>query len=168
MNAAAPSGQAAAGSADALLGAVHWLCRHHGIERSADSLLDGLGVPRPLTPAGACQVLEHAGLQAGRVRRDAGEVLALLLPVLLPLRDGRAAVLLARHVEADGRRIHELLVFDAGGTTPAPQRLDDAALRALHDGDMLLAGPGESLGVRGFSSRSAADAPAESLDGHWF
>ena len=54
MNAAAPSGQAAAGSADALLGAVHWLCRHHGIERSADSLLDGLGVPRPLTPAGAC------------------------------------------------------------------------------------------------------------------
>ncbi|GAB1436873.1 type I secretion system permease/ATPase [Sphaerotilus sulfidivorans] len=168
MNAAAPSGQAAAGSADALLGAVHWLCRHHGIERSADSLLDGLGVPRPLTPAGACQVLEHAGLQAGRVRRDAGEVLALLLPVLLPLRDGRAAVLLARHVEADGRRIHELLIFDAGGTTPAPQRLDDAALRALHDGDMLLAGPGESLGVRGLSSRSAADAPAESLDGHWF
>ena len=66
MNAAALSGQAAAGSADALLGAVHWLCRHHGIERSADSLLDGLGVPRPLTPAGACQVLEHAGLVSRR------------------------------------------------------------------------------------------------------
>ncbi len=168
MNAAAPSGQAAAGSADALLGAVHWLCRHHGIERSAESLLDGLGVPRPLTPAGACQVLEHAGLQAGRVRRDAAEVLALLLPVLLPLRDGRAAVLLARHVGADARLSHELLIFDASGTPPAPQRLDDEALRALHDGDMLLAGPGETHGARGFFSRSAADAPAESLDGHWF
>ncbi|MGR6807340.1 type I secretion system permease/ATPase [Sphaerotilus natans] len=168
MNAAAPSGQAAAGSADVLLGAVHWLCRHHGIERSAESLLDGLGVPRPLTPAGACQVLEHAGLQAGRVRRDAAEVLALLLPVLLPLRDGRAAVLLARHVEADARLSHELLIFDASGAPPAPQRLDDEALRALHDGDMLLAGPGETHGARGFFSRSAADAPAESLDGHWF
>ncbi|MFM2340457.1 MAG: hypothetical protein RLZZ592_110 [Pseudomonadota bacterium] len=168
MNAAAPSGQAAAGSADALLGAVHWLCRHHGIERSAGSLLDGLGVQRPLTPAGACQVLEHAGLQAGRVRRDAAEVLALLLPVLLPLRDGRTAVLLARHVGADARLSHELLIFDASGTTPVPQRLDDEALCALHDGDMLLAGPGESHGSRGLSSRSAADAPAESLDGHWF
>ncbi|NRT58352.1 type I secretion system permease/ATPase [Sphaerotilus uruguayifluvii] len=166
MNAAAPSGQAAAGSADALLDAVQALCRHHGIERSAASLLDGLGLERPLTPAGACRVLEHAGLQAGRVRRDATEVLALLLPVLLPLRDGRAALLTARRVDADGRRMHELRVFDGAAAAPAPLQLDDAGLQALHDGDLLLAGPGDAASVP--SAGRGADAPAEALEVHWF
>ncbi|MFM2342523.1 MAG: hypothetical protein RLZZ592_2176 [Pseudomonadota bacterium] len=168
MTTTASSGQAAAGSADALLGAVHWLCRYHGIERSAESLLDGLGVMRPLTPAGACQVLEHAGLQAGRVSRDAAEVLALLLPVVLPLRDGRAAVLLGRQVEAEARRVHELLIFDGSGMTPALQHLDDAALHALHDGDLLLAGPGDVASILSAAGERGADTPAEALEVHWF
>ena len=62
-----PAGDARAsapGQADPLLEAVLWLCRHHGVMRSEQSLLDGQALDRGLTADQALQVLRQAGFSA--------------------------------------------------------------------------------------------------------
>jgi len=81
---------------DALLQAMVFLTRHHGKERSADSLLDGMPIAGPLGPDQAVRVMQAAGYNAGLMRRDIGDVHALLLPAILLLKNGDACVLVKR------------------------------------------------------------------------
>lgn len=83
-------------SADPMLEAVLWLCRHHGIERSAHSLLNGARPQGPLTPAQAVEVLKSAGFSATLVRRPPGKILGMLMPVVMVLRNGDAVILTKR------------------------------------------------------------------------
>ncbi|MFN8895387.1 MAG: hypothetical protein ACK5Y8_16795, partial [Betaproteobacteria bacterium] len=54
---------------DALAHAIAWLTRHHGRERSPESLLATLPVQRRLAPDPALRALTEAGVGAGEVLR---------------------------------------------------------------------------------------------------
>jgi len=82
--------------ADPLLEAVLWLCRHHGVMRSEQSLLDGKALTGALTPDQALQILRDAGFSATLVKRSPGKILSLLMPVVLLLRNGDACVVTRR------------------------------------------------------------------------
>jgi ATP-binding cassette subfamily C protein LapB len=81
---------------DALLQAMVFLTRHHGKERSADSLLDGMPIAGLLGPDQAVRVMRAAGYNAGLMQRDIRDVHALLLPAILLLKNGDACVLVKR------------------------------------------------------------------------
>jgi len=81
---------------DPLLDALVWLCRHHGVDRSEHSLLNGLALDGPLKPDQAVQVLRQAGFSASLVRRPPSKILSLLMPVVLILRNGDACIVLRR------------------------------------------------------------------------
>jgi ATP-binding cassette subfamily C protein LapB len=81
---------------DALLHSMVYLTRHHGKERSADSLLDGMPIDGLLNPDQAVRVMRAAGYNAGLMQRDIGDIHALLLPAILLLANGDACVLVRR------------------------------------------------------------------------
>jgi ATP-binding cassette subfamily C protein LapB len=82
---------------DALAHALSWLTRHHGRERSPESLLAGMPVQGRLSPELAAHALHEAGFSAGLVQRRVGELNALLLPAVLLLGGGDACIVVARH-----------------------------------------------------------------------
>ncbi len=81
---------------DALLHSMVYLTRHHGNERSPDSMLDGMPVDGLLNPDQAVRVMRAAGYNAGLMQRDIGHIHALLLPAILLLKNGDACVLVRR------------------------------------------------------------------------
>lgn len=81
---------------DALAHACAWLTRHHGRERTAESLLSGLPVEGRLGPDQAVRALREGGYSAGLVQRRIDELHQLLLPAVLLLRDGDACIVVAR------------------------------------------------------------------------
>src|SRR6201996_9658820 len=81
---------------DALLHSMVYLTRHHGKERSPDSLLDGMPIDGLLNPDQAVRVMRAAGYNAGLMQRDIGDIHALLLPAILLLKNGDACVLVRR------------------------------------------------------------------------
>ena len=81
---------------DALLHSMVYLTRHHGKERSADSMLDGMPIDGLLNPDQAVRVMRAAGYNAGLMQRDIGGIHALLLPAILLLKNGDACVLVRR------------------------------------------------------------------------
>ncbi len=81
---------------DALLHSMVYLTRHHGEERSATSLLDGMPIDGLLNPDQAVRVMRAAGYNAGLIQRDIGGIHALLLPAILLLANGDACVLVRR------------------------------------------------------------------------
>src|SRR5437870_4261836 len=81
---------------DALLHSLVFLTRHHGKERSPQSLLDGIPVDGVIGPDQAVRVMRMAGYNAGLIQRRIGDVHALLLPAVLLLRNGDACVLVKR------------------------------------------------------------------------
>lgn len=85
-----------AGSSDALLQALVWLGKHHGRERSAQSLLTGTAVDGAIGPDQAVKVLRDAGYNAGLIQRRIGDIHALLLPAILLLKNGDACIVVAR------------------------------------------------------------------------
>ncbi len=87
---------------DALLHSLVFLTRHHGRERSADSLLDGMPVEGLIDPDQAVRVMRAAGYNAGLMQRGIGEIHALLLPAILLLKNGDACVLVRRLPTAAG------------------------------------------------------------------
>ena len=97
---AAPSnpstGPPPSGIDDALLHSVVWLTRHHGRERSAQSLLADLPLAGPMGPDQAMRVMRDIGFNAGLIQRRIGEIHTLLLPAVLLLRNGDACVLVRR------------------------------------------------------------------------
>jgi len=93
----AEGGGASLPTADPLLEAMMWLCRHHGVERSQASLLNGMNVGEgAMTAAQAVQVLRQAGFSATLVRRPPSKILSLLMPVVLLLRNGDACIVTRR------------------------------------------------------------------------
>ncbi|WP_284617136.1 type I secretion system permease/ATPase [Aquabacterium humicola] len=87
---------------DALAQAIAWLTRHHGRERSVESLLADQPVSGALTPGLALRVLDDAGYNAGVIERRLAELHELLLPAVLLCRDGSALILIRRDA-ASGR-----------------------------------------------------------------
>ncbi|MDO9278459.1 MAG: type I secretion system permease/ATPase [Polaromonas sp.] len=83
-------------ASDPLLEAVLWLCRHHGIDRTANSLLDGARPPGPLTGVAAVEVLKRAGFSSTLVKRSPSKILGLLMPVVMLLKNGDAVILTKR------------------------------------------------------------------------
>ena len=93
-----PSTGPPSGIDDALLHAVIWLSRHHGRERSAQSLLADLPLTGPMGPDQAIRAMREAGFNAGLIQRRISEVHSLLLPAVLLLKNGDACIL-ARRLE---------------------------------------------------------------------
>ncbi len=91
---------------DALAHALSWLTRHHGRERTAESLLAHLPLNGPVGPDQAVRALREAGYNAGLVQRAVGELHAMLLPAVLLLKGGDACIVVARR---------EGPALDAGG-----------------------------------------------------
>ncbi len=81
---------------DALAHALSWLTRHHGRERTAESLLSGLAVSQRIGPDQAVRALREAGFNAALVQRPLAELNALLLPAVLLLQGGDACIVVAR------------------------------------------------------------------------
>jgi ATP-binding cassette subfamily C protein LapB len=92
--AAVPGGDA--GVSDALLQALVWVSKHHGRERSAQSLLTGTAIDGSLGPDQAVKVLRDAGFNAGLIQRRIGDIHSLLLPAILLLKNGDACIVVAR------------------------------------------------------------------------
>ncbi len=88
---------------DALAHAISWLTRHHGKERTPESLLAGMPLAGRLAPDQALAALREAGYSAGLVQRPLAALHALLLPAVLLLKEGDACIVVARHA-ADPRR----------------------------------------------------------------
>ncbi len=88
---------------DALAHAISWLTRHHGKERTPESLLAGQPLAGRLGPDQALVALREAGYSAGLVQRALPDLHHLLLPAVLLLKEGDACIVVARHA-ADPRR----------------------------------------------------------------
>jgi ATP-binding cassette subfamily C protein LapB len=88
---------------DPLAHAASWLTRHHGRERSPESLLAHLGLTQRLAPDQAIAALREAGFSAGLVSRPIAQLHHLLLPAVLLLKGGDACIVVARHATQDGR-----------------------------------------------------------------
>jgi ATP-binding cassette subfamily C protein LapB len=144
---------------DALAHALSWLTRHHGQERSPESLLSGLPVEGRVGPDQALRALRDAGYSAGLVQRRVAELNHLLLPAVLLLREGDACIVVARRddghydIVMPGREHHACIAtaveLEAEYTglalvaTPLPQPTGSHASggdKALHN---LLRGPGQ-------------------------
>src|SRR5882672_11160580 len=78
---------------DALAHAVSWLTRHHGRERTPESLLAGLPVKGRLGPDQAVRALRDADYNAGLVQRKLADLHHLLLPAVLLLNGGDACII---------------------------------------------------------------------------
>ena len=97
-----PGGEGANTDNDALAHAISWLTRHHGKERTPESLLAGQPMAGLLGPDQALQALRAAGYSAGLVQRPLAALHHLLLPAVLLLKEGDACIVVARHA-ADPR-----------------------------------------------------------------
>jgi ATP-binding cassette, subfamily C, bacterial LapB len=99
---ATPAGPGAPGwdlDNDALAHALGWLTRHHGRERTVESLLAGQPISERVGPDQAVRVLREAGFSAGLVQRRVAEINPMLMPAVLLLRQGDAAIVVARHAD---------------------------------------------------------------------
>ncbi|MBL8325157.1 MAG: type I secretion system permease/ATPase [Rubrivivax sp.] len=158
---------------DALAHAVSWLTRHHGRERSAQSLLAGQPVRGRIGPDQALRVLREAGYTAGLVQRPLHELHHLLLPAVLLLKEGDACIVVARD-PADAARYDIVMPGPEHHACSASQ----AELEAEYTGFALVATPqmaerpaartaargfGTSDGIDGTGSHAALADPAR----HW-
>ena len=119
----APAGVAWDIDNDALAHALSWLTRHHGRERTAESLLSGLAVSQRIGPDQALRALREAGFNAALVQRQLGELNALLLPAVLLLKGGDACIVVARKdgegpatrydIVMPGREHHALVALES-------------------------------------------------------
>ena len=118
--AAPPPGPAWDIENDALAHALAWITQHHGRARSPESLLAGQPMAGRVGPDQALRALREAGFNAGLVQRRIGELNALLLPAVLLLKEGDAAVVVARHADGQhydivmpGRQHHACVATEA-------------------------------------------------------
>ena len=81
---------------DALLHSMVYLTKHHGKQRSPESMMDGMPIDGLLNPDQAVRVMRAAGYNAGLMQRDILDIHALLLPAILLLKNGDACVLVRR------------------------------------------------------------------------
>lgn len=85
---------------DALAHAIAWLTKHHGRERSPESLLASLpATGGRLAPDQALRALREAGFNAGLLQRRVADINPMLLPAVLLLEGGDACIVVARRPE---------------------------------------------------------------------
>ena len=124
---------------DALLQGLLWLTRHHGLERSAASLLAGVPVDGALQPDQALRVMREAGYQAMWIERPLRELSPLLMPVLALLRDGDACLITQRVLRPDQSEGHYDIILPAAGG--AACRVRESELEAEYLGQLLAVAP---------------------------
>ncbi|MDP3084100.1 MAG: type I secretion system permease/ATPase [Rubrivivax sp.] len=109
----APAGDATPGREigdDPLAHALSWLTRHHGRERSPESLLSGLPLDGALGPDQALRALREAGFNAGLVQRRIADLHQLLLPAILLLNEGDACIVVARRSGAGASALYDVVM----------------------------------------------------------
>ena len=139
---------------DALVHALSWLTRHHGRERSPESLLAGLpvgGGAARIGPDQALHVLREAGYSAGMVARGIAQLHHLLLPAVLLLKNGDACIVVARHATQDGR--YDIVM---PGREHHACVATEAELAAEYTGMAIVATPLVQAAVRHTGSEDAA------------
>jgi ATP-binding cassette subfamily C protein LapB len=146
---------------DALLHSMAYLTRHHGNERSPNSLLDGMPIDGLLNPDQAVRVMRAAGYNAGLMQRDIGHIHALLLPAILLLKNGDACVLVKRFDAAPGVSPMCELVM------PGPEyhvcRATESELEIEYLGFALVATPKPAPSA----GSGKGEEPLLDLSGHW-
>ena len=158
----APEAAPAGGMADdALAQALVWLTRFHGQDRSVTSLFEGQQIDGVVGPDQALRALRDAGWNAALVQRAIGDFHTLLLPVVLLLKSGDAALLVARTPQAEGPPLCTVVM-----PGPSPQELTatEAELAAEYAGIGLVATPRQAAPPR---SPHSGDAEPADASGHW-
>ncbi len=145
---------------DALAHAISWLTRHHGRERSAESLLTGLPVNGRLQPELALRALRDAGFSAGLVVRRIGELHHLLLPAVLLLGEGDACIVVARRAGSGETQQYDIVM---PGREHHACTATEAELAAEYSGMALVATPLASPTTNTHDAELLRD-PAT----HWF
>ena len=148
---------------DALAHALNWITRHHGRERSPESLLASLPVAGRLGPDQAVRALREAGFSAGLVQRGIGELHHLLLPAVLLLADGDACIVVAR-LPHDAQKSADQQVYQVvmPGREHHACTATSGELAAEYTGIALVATPLSTPTATSTNDRLPAD-PA----GHW-
>ncbi len=131
------TGPPPSGIDDALLHSVVWLTRHHGRERSAQSLLADLPLTGPMGPDQAIRVMRDAGFNAGLIQQRIGEIHSLLLPAVLLLKNGDACILVRRLDEAAPDRYEVVMP----GTHYVAVQAHESELQAEYTGFAFVATP---------------------------
>ncbi len=144
----------ASASNDPLLGALALALAHHGIARSTAALRAGLPVASVLTPEMCLRAAKANGCNASLARRALGDISDLLLPVILLLVDGRAALLLKRDAV-------DSLIVQWPETGTSQDRVSLADLQARYTGYCLFIRPAPRT-----DRRSGVADPRHR--GHWF
>ncbi|CAD5369108.1 Protease/lipase ABC transporter permease/ATP-binding protein [Rubrivivax sp. A210] len=142
---------------DALAHALSWLTRHHGRERSPESMLAGLPLSGRLAPDQALRALREAGYSAGLVQRRVAELNSLLLPALLLLKEGDACILVARH--ADDPRCYDIVM---PGREHHACMATEGELEAEYTGLAIVATPQATV-----TASQAAGQPLAQQGRHW-
>ncbi len=99
-----PPSAAVGSGVDPLLQALLWVCRYYGVDRTPQSLLGSVALDGPMTAVQALTVLREAGFNAGVVARKPSKILALLMPVVLLLKNGDACVVVKRLPDKGSKR----------------------------------------------------------------
>lgn len=145
---------------DALAHALSWLTRHHGRERTPESLLAHLPLAGRLGPDEAVRALREAGYSAGLLQRPVAELHELLLPAVLLLSGGDACIVVARH--ADGAHYDIVMPGRQHHACTATQE----ELQAEYSGVALVCTPVPQVAAS--SAHAAGDAPlVRGPDSHW-
>lgn len=144
---------------DPLVGALLWMCRHHGVEASENVLLKGQALRGALEPQQAVLALRQLGFAASIVRRPPGKILSLLMPVVLLLSNGDACIVTRR---IPGRRKesarYELIMPGSEGERCLAT---EEELLSEYSGYALIAAPKAG-------TRSAATSTDPEDRPHWF
>ncbi|MBL8349008.1 MAG: type I secretion system permease/ATPase [Burkholderiaceae bacterium] len=160
--------EAAGRDDDALAQALLWLMRHHGQDRSFSSLFESQQIDGLVGPDQAVRALRDAGWNAALVQRGIGDFSDLLLPVVLLLRSGDAALLLARRAQAGGAALCTVVM---PGSVPQELTTTEDELAAEYAGVALVATPRSQAPQRSATASAAAADPATdpSIDpsSHW-
>ncbi|WP_395699050.1 type I secretion system permease/ATPase [Aquabacterium sp.] len=159
-NGAPPSPEAWNLDHDALAHALAWLTRHHGRERTVESLLAGQPVNGPIDAAMALRVLREGGYSAGLLQRRLEDLPALLLPAVLLLNNGGACVLTGR--DAASGRCQIVLP----GRLHLPREVSDSELAADYSGQLIVATPQLTKPDTPDQTRLLADPARHWLWGH--
>ncbi len=141
---------------DPLIESLLFLASYHGRAVSRDALVAGLPlVNGRLTASLVERAGKRAGLDVKPDKRKLEQIPALVLPVLLVMRDGSALILTAR--SDDGQHI---TVLEPGMNSP-PQMLSIKSVGESYSGYMFLVRPEPAADER---TTAAGDLPTN----HWF
>ena len=143
---------------DALAHALSWLTRHHGRERTPESLLDGQPLRGRLGHDQALQALRAAGFSAGLVQRPLAQLHHRLLPAVLLLNEGDACIVVARH--ADNATVYDIVM---PGREHHACTATEAELQAEYTGVAMVATPLSTPAAAAHGDEAGLRDPAA----HW-